>query len=43
MCKYKKKNCRLAIDAVKRLDEVLKQRKAYREVFLQDAVGLRNK
>lgn len=34
---------RAAVDAIKRLDEVLKQRKAYREVFTQDAVGLRNK
>lgn len=34
---------RAALDAIKKLDEILKQKKAYRDVFLQDAVGLRNK
>ena len=34
---------RAAVDAVKRLDEALKQKKAYREAFHQDAVGLRYK
>ncbi|XP_078314281.1 nonsense-mediated mRNA decay factor SMG5-like isoform X2 [Crassostrea virginica] len=34
---------RVALDAIKKLDEILKQKKAYRDVFLQDAVGLRNK
>lgn len=34
---------RAAVDAVKKLDEALKQKKAYREVFHQDAVGLRYK
>ena len=35
--------CRAAVDAVKKLDEALKQKKAYRELFHQDAVGLRYK
>ncbi|XP_052793793.1 nonsense-mediated mRNA decay factor SMG5-like [Mya arenaria] len=38
-----KKVYRAAVDAVKKLDESLKKKKAYREVFSQDAVGLRYK
>ncbi|XP_046373242.1 nonsense-mediated mRNA decay factor SMG5-like [Haliotis rufescens] len=38
-----KKIYRAALDAIRRLDEISKQKKAYRDVFLQDAVGLRNK
>lgn len=34
---------RSAMEAIRRLDEISKQKKAYREVFHQDAVGLRNK
>ncbi|XP_076101619.1 nonsense-mediated mRNA decay factor SMG5-like isoform X1 [Mytilus galloprovincialis] len=34
---------RAALEAIRRLDEISKQKKAYREVFHQDAVGLRNK
>jgi hypothetical protein len=34
---------RAAVDAVRKLDEGLKKKRAYREVFHQDAVGLRYK
>ncbi|CAE1168341.1 SMG5 [Acanthosepion pharaonis] len=34
---------RAALDAIRRLDEILQQKRAYRDVFTQDAVGLRNK
>ncbi|KAK3097945.1 hypothetical protein FSP39_014736 [Pinctada imbricata] len=34
---------RAALDAIRKLDEILQQKKGYRDVFLQDAVGLRNK
>ncbi|ESO94590.1 hypothetical protein LOTGIDRAFT_232390 [Lottia gigantea] len=32
-----------ALDAIKKLDDITKQKKAYREVFSQESVGLRNK
>lgn len=38
-----KKVYRAAVDAVRKLDEGLKKKRAYREVFHQDAVGLRYK
>ncbi|KAK3601212.1 hypothetical protein CHS0354_004412 [Potamilus streckersoni] len=38
-----KKVYRAAVEAIRRLSESLKQKKAYRDVFLQEAVGLRNK
>ncbi|KAL4227218.1 Protein smg5 [Mactra antiquata] len=38
-----KKVYRAAVDAVRKLDEGLKKKRAYREVFQQDAVGLRYK
>ncbi|CAL1537298.1 unnamed protein product, partial [Lymnaea stagnalis] len=34
---------RAALESIKRLDSINKEKKAYREVFRQDAVGLRNK
>ncbi|XP_029638270.1 protein SMG5-like isoform X3 [Octopus sinensis] len=34
---------RAALDAIRRLDDLLQQKRAYRNVFTQDAVGLRNK
>ncbi|KAI8793396.1 nonsense-mediated mRNA decay factor SMG5-like [Biomphalaria glabrata] len=34
---------RAALESLKRLDSINKEKKAYREVFRQDAVGLRNK
>lgn len=34
---------RAAVESIRRLDDILRQKKAYREVFHQDAVGLRNK
>ncbi|GAB1608259.1 protein SMG5-like, partial [Argonauta hians] len=34
---------RAALDAIRRLDDLLLQKRAYRNVFTQDAVGLRNK
>ena len=36
-------NFRAAVDAVRKLDDGLKKKRAYREVFHQDAVGLRYK
>lgn len=34
---------RAALDTIRKLDDILKQKKAYRDVFLPDAIGLRNR
>ncbi|ELT89650.1 hypothetical protein CAPTEDRAFT_168258 [Capitella teleta] len=34
--------CRAALDVIRRLDEVTKQKRSYRDVFLPDAIHLRN-
>ncbi|XP_013389352.1 protein SMG5 [Lingula anatina] len=34
---------RAALDIIRRLDDIIKQKKAYRDVFLPEAIGLRNR
>ncbi|XP_050402435.1 nonsense-mediated mRNA decay factor SMG5 [Patella vulgata] len=38
-----KKVYKYALDAIRKLDDITKQKKAYRDVFSQESVGLRNK